>query len=426
MSSVNVRRVLGGYSTSPENTLRRVVLASMLWEDQFYLDGESHAELVKRLVAVSDPKVVQNLALEARSNFKLRHIPLLLLRELARTNNLPAHVLTAVVQRPDEMGEFVSMYWKDKKEPLSSQVKKGLAACFNKFSEYQLAKHDKNSAAVSVRDVMFLTHPKPKNTDQEALFKRIAEKALATPDTWETKLSSGADKKSTFERLMSEGKLGALAFLRNLRNMRDAGVSTRAINSYAETLDVSKVLPFRYIAAARVVPEYSNMLERLMFKSLAGMQKIYGKTVLLVDVSGSMFDIKVSEKSELDRFDAAAALAVMCRELCDDVVIATFSDKVVAVNGLRGFELVNALRNSQNHSGTQLGKAIHSIKANVPNAERVIVFTDEQSFDVVPSVNNGYMVNVAAYEHSVSNKDGWESITGFSESVLAYIQAVES
>ena len=39
--------------------------------------------------------------------------------------------------------------------------------------------------------------------------------------------------------------------------------------------------------------------------------KLPGKTVFLVDVSGSMFGKRVSEKSDLDRFDAAAALAVL-------------------------------------------------------------------------------------------------------------------
>ena len=43
-----------GTQVSPinaERQLKRVTLAAMLWENQFYLDGKTHAELVKELVA---------------------------------------------------------------------------------------------------------------------------------------------------------------------------------------------------------------------------------------------------------------------------------------------------------------------------------------------------------------------------------------
>ena len=132
-----------------ERQLKRITLAAMLWEKQFYLDGKSHAELVKELVAKIAPEKVANLALEARTKFKLRHIPLLLVRELARNGKLQATALTSVIQRPDEMSEFLSIYWQEGKTAVSNQVKKGLAACFNKFSEYQLAKWNKNDHSLS-------------------------------------------------------------------------------------------------------------------------------------------------------------------------------------------------------------------------------------------------------------------------------------
>jgi 60 kDa SS-A/Ro ribonucleoprotein len=423
MSSVN-RRIRD--SISIDRMLRRVTLATMLFEKQFYVDGESNAELIKSLVAKADPKVTQALAIEARSKFKLRHVPLLLARELARTGNLPASVLTEVIQRPDEMGEFVAHYWSEKKQPLSNQVKKGLAACFNKFNEYQLAKWDKNSAAIRVRDVMFLSRPKPSNTAQEVLFKRIADDKLVTPDTWEVALSGGADKRETFTRLMDEGKLGALAFLRNLRNMADAGVSNTAIYTYASSLDVSKVLPFRFIAAARVVPQFKTMLETMMFRALADMPKLTGKTRVIVDVSGSMFGTKISDKSDLERFDAAAALAVMCRELCEEVEVYSFSTNAMRVsNQYRGFDLVEAIRNSQGHGGTNLHTAMSTItRGSVAN--RDIVFTDEQSVRKPDAPQGrGYVINVSSYKNGIDHKD-WIEINGFSEAVFDYIREYES
>jgi hypothetical protein len=411
-------------SITAERQLKRVTLAAMLWENQFYLDGKSHAELVKELVAKVQPAKVELLAQEARTKFKLRHIPLLLARELARHGKLQATALTNVIQRPDEMSEFLSIYWQEGKSAVSNQVKKGLAACFNKFNEYQLAKWNKNSAAIKLRDVMFISHPKPQSAEQAALFKRIADDSMATPDTWETQLSAGADKCGTFTRLMTEKKLGALAFLRNLRNMRDSGVADSLIREYAQTVDVSKVLPFRYIAAARIVPQYEDMLEQMMFRSLETHQKIPGKTVLVIDVSGSMFGTKISSKSDLDRFDAAAALAMLCREVCEQVEIYSFSGNAVRVAPRRGFALREAISRSQNHGGTYLGQAMRTINAN-GSYDRCIVFTDEQSYDRPEAPRGkGYVVNVASYQNGV-NHSAWTEINGFSEAVVDYIQALE-
>ena len=410
--------------TSTYDQLKRVTLASMLWEDQFYLDGKSHAELVRDLVAKAQPEQVADLAEMARSKFKLRHIPLLLARELARNGRLQAKTLTNIVQRPDEMSEFLSIYWQEGKTAVSNQVKRGLAACFNKFNEYQLAKWNKNRAAVKLRDVMFISHPKPQSAEQAELFKRIASDTLETPDTWEVQLSAGADKCETFTRLMQEKKLGALAFLRNLRNMTQAGVAESLIREYGATVDVSKVLPFRFIAAARIVPQFEDMLEQMMFRALADQPKLPGKTVLVIDVSGSMFGAPISQKSDLDRFDAAAALAILCREICEQVEIYSFSHDAVRVAPRRGFALVEAISKSQNHGGTELGQSMHTINAQT-SYDRVIVFTDEQSYDRPQSPRGrGYLVNVASYQHGV-NHSAWNEINGFSEAIVDYIQAFE-
>lgn len=409
-----------------EAQLARMTLATMLWEDQFYVDGQTIAQKLTDLVKQVSPEKVAILATRARDEFKLRHTPLLLAVALARIGKLTATTLNSVIQRADEMGEFLSMYWKDGKVPIANQVKKGLAQALCKFNEYQLAKFDKNSAAVSVRDVLFLTHAKPQNQAQEALFKRIANKQLATPDTWETQLSAGADKEETFSRLMAEKKLGALAFLRNLRNMVQAGISESEIRSYAQGIDVSKVLPFRYVAAARIMPQFEDMLENMMLRSLEQAPKLPGKTVLLVDVSGSMFGTKVSAKSDLDRFDAAAALAMLAREICEEVEIYTFSNSVVRVAPRRGFALRDALNQSQPHYGTYLGSALTYINANT-QYDRVIVFTDEATHDRVPDPvknTNNYILNVASYQNGINNGK-YVTITGFSEAVLEYIRLSE-
>src|SRR5579862_294049 len=211
---------------SPELQLRRSVLACLLWENQFYEDGIEIAGRIAELVPKVEAEKVAALAVEARERMKLRHAPLLLVREMARHathRGLVAETLERVIQRADELTEFVAIYWKDGRVPLSAQVKKGLAAAFPKFDEYQLAKYNRGGP-IKLRDVLFLSHAKPRDDKQAGVWKKLVWGRLATPDTWEVALSAGADKREAWERLLREQKLGGLALLRNLRNMREAGV----------------------------------------------------------------------------------------------------------------------------------------------------------------------------------------------------------
>ncbi len=122
---------------TPELALRRSVLACLLWESQFYEDGVEIGGRIQELVPRVEPARVAALAIEAREKMKLRHAPLLLVREMARHKThraLVAETLARVIQRADELAEFVAIYWKDGKTSLSGQVKKGLAAAFGSDS----------------------------------------------------------------------------------------------------------------------------------------------------------------------------------------------------------------------------------------------------------------------------------------------------
>lgn len=408
---------------SPELALRRSMLACLLWESQFYEDGVAIAGRIAELVPKVAPESVAALAVEAREQMKLRHAPLLLVREMARHKThraLVAETLSRVVQRADELAEFVAIYWSAGKAPLSAQVKKGLAAAFTKFDEYALAKYNR-PGPVKLRDVLFLSHAKPLDAAQAELWKRLVEGKLDTPDTWEVALSGGADKREAWERLLRERKLGALALLRNLRNMKEAQVSERLVLDGLRTLNAARVLPFRFIAAARHAPQWEPELEQAMLRSVAEQPKLAGKTVLLVDVSGSM-DEPLSARSEMKRTDAAYGLAILLREIAEKVDVFTFSDNLVQVPARRGFALRDALERSQPHGSTYLGRALDELSGGY---DRLIVITDEQAHDRVRDPKGaGYMINVASYKNGVGYGK-WTHIDGWSESVIEYIRAVE-
>jgi 60 kDa SS-A/Ro ribonucleoprotein len=418
---------------SPELQLRRSVLACLLWESQFYEDGVEIAGRIAELVPKVAAEKVAALAVEAREQMKLRRAPLLLVREMARhkTHRAPvSETLARVIQRADELAEFIAIYWKDGRVPLSGQVKKGLAAAFPKFDEYQLAKYDRGGP-IKLRDVLFLCHAKPRDTAQEAVWKRLIWGRLTTPDTWEVALSSGANKREAWERLLREQKLGALALLRNLRNMRDAGVDESLLLNALREVSTTRVLPFRFLAAARYAPQWEEALEQAMLKSVSAAEKLPGKTIVLVDVSGSM-TAPLSRRSEMQRTDAAYGLAVLLREIGEKVSVFSFSDNLVEVPARRGFALRDAIDASQPHSSTQLGKAVEGLNRN-EKYDRLIVITDEQAHDSVPGpkggpggppLHKGYVINVASYKNGVGYGK-WTHIDGWSESVIEYIRALE-
>lgn len=432
-----------------EQQLRRSVMACMLWEDQFYEDGRTIADRITETIPMVEPEKVAQIAIDARGKMKLRHVPLLIAREMAR---LPKHkafvsyVLGEVIQRPDELTEFLAIYWKDGKQVLSGQVKKGLAKAFVKFNAYQLAKYNRGDA-IKLRDVLFLCHAKPVDKEQEDVWKKLVDGTLETPDTWEVALSSGGDKRKHWERLLGENKLGALALLRNLRNMHTVGVDTGLIRNALRLCKADRVLPFRFISAARYAPQWEPELEELMLKCLGVQDKIPGHTVMLLDVSGSMKN-QVSGRSEISRLDAACGVAMLLREICERVDVYTFSDRLVQIPARRGFALRDAAVNSQQHNGTPLGLAVKCVYADKTfhetgriygayynnrgdykgqnlRPDRLIVVTDEQSCDSVPDpIGKGYMINVASYRNGVGYGP-WIHIDGWSEAVIDYIRTYE-
>src|SRR5580693_4993858 len=133
---------------NPELQLRRLTLATMLFEDQFYVDGKTISEAITEAIKNVPLKTVAKLAIECREEQKLRHMPLFLVREMARSKKLEPGIvsdtLERVIQRADELAEFLALYWRDQKgkKTLSAQVKKGLAKAFTKFTEYDLAKYN--------------------------------------------------------------------------------------------------------------------------------------------------------------------------------------------------------------------------------------------------------------------------------------------
>ena len=443
-----------GKRFTPEMELKRTLMNCLLWEDQFYEDGVAIADRIKTLVPQVAPEKVAQLAIEAREQMKLRHAPLLVVREMARHEKhrvLVADTLARVIQRPDEMTELLAIYWADalgpmqqrKRQPVSAQIKKGLARALTKFDAYQLAKYDRDGA-VRIKDVLFLVHAKPKDAAQEKLWMQLVDGELNPPDTWEVALSAGKDKKATFERLISAKKLGYLALLRNLRNMENAKVDPQLVEeAILDKRGADKVFPFRYVAAARAAPSFEPALEKAMLADLAQRPKLKGKTIIVVDVSGSMYHSQLSERSDMNRATAAATLAAIARELCEKPKIyATAGSDAKRIHATKlvpprhGMALIDAiygLCQPLGGGGIFLKQVMDYLKKEERSADRIIVVTDEQDCgvgaadspqSVKPFGKHNYMINVASYQNGIGS-DAWTRVNGFSEAIMDWIAASE-
>ena len=214
-------------------------MACMLFEDTFYESGVLIADRIADLVGKVDGMAVAKIAREARGPMKLRHVPLWLARNLVKTGYSDASgVLTDVIQRPDEITEFMALYMKDGRVPLAHSVKRGLAEAFEKFDSYSFAKYDRDEKW-RLKDVLMMVHGKTKDIVRAggtkapdahgdvvfadpvkkkgyqrgkvrrhggSLAEQIINRTLETPATWEVILSAakaeGLSKKQAWEKVI--------------------------------------------------------------------------------------------------------------------------------------------------------------------------------------------------------------------------------
>jgi hypothetical protein len=421
----------------PLEQLKRSVMSCLLWEDEFYESGVSIAERVKELLDKVSQDDARHVPMDAKFKSMLRHMPLYLLTLFAERKWLKKDDVYKICTRVDDLSELLALYWKDGKKPISHQLIKGLAKKLPEFDEYALAKYNRDKK-IKLRDVFRIARPMPMNDEQSTLWKRVVAGELAVPDTWEVAISAcGNDnekKAMEFTRLLTEktrdeetgkeyNKLGDLAFLRNLRKMREVGVNDDLIRKSSANRRWGWIIPYQFITSAEYNPTLEDMLEKAMFKCLGDQEPIDGQVALLVDVSGSM-DSQVSAKSHVMRYDVAASLAILLRELCKDIKLYSFANELNLVPPRRGFALRDAIRKKIG-GGTEMWAAIRSVAKERHNRVMVVI-TDEQTQDTgrFSDANSDLLVivNVASYQNGVGYEKGVVHVYGWSDSVVNWLR----
>jgi 60 kDa SS-A/Ro ribonucleoprotein len=443
---------------TPLQELRRSVLSCLLWEDTFYENGKSIAERIAENAAKVDPHSLANLAIEARQSFHLRHVPLLLLTILAKTGagipRLTRDTVEAVISRPDELGELLSIYWKDGKTPLAHGLQKGLRQAMTKFDAFQFWKWNRDSA-IKIRDVAFITHATFPDLDRQMLMANMVNRTFfpektkggfelaklglegdprkETPETWEALIAAAGSnrevRRGIWEELLKRalnrqsGGFGYMAILRNLRNMTADDVNAQLIEMAIEArIGAKRVLPFRFVQAAKITPQFFRSLDTALKASIVHQEPMPGITVLVVDCSGSM-TTPLSQHGQVSRLDAAAALAGCVH---GQTRLIAFGHEAREVKPVPGLACVDILQSSGVGHSTNAHLGVMLANQMKPLPDRIIIITDEQVSQSLPScaIPAKYIINVGPYKNGIGFGE-WTKIDGFSASTLDYIREFE-
>lgn len=380
------------YSMADKEKLVTQVLTSFFGETKYY--GDTTNDLIKTANAVieKEPKFVANLARYARKEMHLRSVSHALTALIAHKEESKPYikeVMRDVVERADDITEILACYLSMFGKPIPNGLKKALAEAIGKFNMYQISKYNGGNKSIKFRDVLRLTHSKPKTEEQQNIFNAIINDTLPTADRWETELSANGNTKESWEKLIEEKKLGYMAMLRNLRNIINANPCNinKVYEKLADRNEVlkSKQLPFRFFSAYRELQNVSNAgskvfdtLEIALEHSIENLPKLKGRTVIAIDTSGSMTS-PISSKSKVECADIAKLIAVMGAKLCDDVILYNFDTEISKFNYTnRGGIISTSLAINTNGGGTNISLPLQKMLVENVQADRLIILSDNE------------------------------------------------
>jgi hypothetical protein len=492
-----------GYARDAKGELFLLAVANMVGESAFYEKADQRDERYEQLVrqvAVADAGWMLGFLGWLRSDANMRSASLVGAAEAVKARLDAAklgevgngarnrQLIDAALQRPDEPGELLA-YWTSRYgRALPKPVKRGVAdAVLRLYTERALLKYDTTSHGYRFGDVIDLVHPTTDKPWQgllfhEALNRRhnrdrgvivqqlpmlwanelLREEAQERPEvllegdrlreagmTWEDALSlagSKVDKAKLWEALISS--MGLMALARNLRNFDQAGVSDEVAATVAarfadpEQVAKSRMFPFRWLAAYRNAPSlrWGHALDKALTASLSNVPKLPGRTLILVDMSGSMWDPAGGRLSDMKRCDVAAVFGAALAMRAEYPLLVSFGTDSRVVSVPKGGSLLKLVEATT--SGMGGTDTIGAIRRHYAGHDRVIIVTDEQAMawgynaqrvdqaqvsNSVPAHVPLYTWNLAGYQHghAPSGSGNRHSFGGLSDAAFRLIPLLE-
>lgn len=461
-------------------------------EDLFYESAGDRAARVDRLiqdVATNDPAWVLGLVGWLRSTAGLRSsavnvaVAAAHARVAAGSAGSTRQIVDAAIARADEPAELLACWIARHGRTIPSSVKRGVSDAVRRtWNESSVLKWRGKGARgdLSMRDVLNLAHPSAKDDHQAALFEAILAEAYgreadltALPvmkaraeflsleeDDAAARLSGvGAEERIRAAALTHEviaGKLGVIpaavwatlvprmgytALMMNLRRMLESGVGDEVVREVSgrladpDEVRRSGVMPVKLLSAYRNAPlEFAAALQRAMEVSTENVPALKGRTLVLVDCSGSM-GAPLSERGTLTRMDAASVFGAALALRGEDVTLVRFGSRSEEVAFRRGDGVLRLSdRMTASMGGTNTRGAVGGHYAG---HDRVIVLTDEQAgygyygggdvFASVPEKVHAFTWNLAGYRaaHAPSGAHR-HAFGGLSDAGFGLISRVET
>ncbi|WP_155369648.1 TROVE domain-containing protein [Catellatospora vulcania] len=482
-----------GYAREPKLELFLLAVSNMVGEQTFYERADDRDARFRDLVAkvaVADPAWFARFVPWLRLGANLRSASVVAALEGAKAQvaaGIPGSraVVDAALQRADEPGEALAYWLSVHGRALPKPVKRGIAdAAVRLYHERSLLKYDSDGHALRFADVLELTHPSPRDAAQGELFQHALDRrhqrdnplpetlrvlraraelmalpveqraavldpqALAAAGmTWEALAGwrQGPLDAAAWSAVIPS--MGYLALLRNLRNFDQAGVSDEVAAAVAAKLsdpdevDRSRVLPMRFLSAYNAAPSlrWAYPLEKALQFALGNVPRLDGRTLVLVDTSGSM-DSPFSRDGSLRCWDAATMFGLALAARAADATVVSFSNDT-KVFGLRPGESVLKAVQRFKDGGWFFGAGTateHAVRKHYAGHDRVVILTDEQanwhgSTDVaaaVPARVPVYTWNLAGYRlghtPSVAKRHTFGGLTDAAFSMIGLIESGES
>ncbi|WP_151478508.1 TROVE domain-containing protein [Streptomyces albicerus] len=486
-----------GRERDPRSELFLLAIANFVSQNTFYETGAARDDRFARLVrelAVSDPSWTASMLGWLRGEGNMRTASIVGAAEYVKARldagatDGPANrqVVASVLRRPDEPGELLAYWTALYGRNVPKPVKRGIADAVRRlYSGKSLLKYDTASKGYRFGDILNLVHaaPDPDKPWQGELFQyaldrrhnpdtavppasnRVltahrelmalpvaerravvtsadgAERLAAAGMTWEALAGwlQGPMDKAAWEAVIPS--MGAMALVRNLRNCDEAGVSdevaARVAVKISDPAEVarSRQFPFRYLAAYQHAPSlrWSYPLEQALGHSLANVPALPGRTLVLVDRSGSMFYSRLSDRSELDRADAAAIFGTALALRAADADLVEFGTTSGRVKFRKGESVLKVLERFGDLGGTNTTEAV---RKHYKKHDRVLIVTDEQATyshygdptEQVPAHVPVYTWNLAGYRagHGPSGKGNRHTFGGLSDAAFRMVPLLEA
>lgn len=485
-----------GHLRDNRSELFLLAVANFVSQQTFYEDGEQRddrfAQLV-RVLAVGDPEWTAGLLHWLRRDGQMRTASIVGAAEYVKARldagaeDGPSNrqVVDSVLLRADEPGELLG-YWTSRYgRAVPKPVKRGIADAVRRlYHGKSLLKYDTASKGYRFGDILNIVHasPDPEKPWQGELFRYAldrrhhpeaavvpacdrtltahralmelpveerravvtgedaADRLAAAGMTWEALAGwlQGPMDAAAWEAVIPS--MGAMALLRNLRNFDEAGVSDEVAARVAakicdpDVVAASRQFPFRYLAAYRHAPSlrWAHPLEKALGHSLRNVPALPGRTLILVDRSGSMWS-PLSDRSQLNRADAAAIFGTALALRASHADLVQFGTKSAPVTYRRSESVLKVLERFGDLGGTNTAEAV---RLHYRGHDRVLIVTDEQAgfsyaadaTAAVPSTVPVYTWNLAGHRvgHAPSGGANRHTFGGLSDAAFRMVPLLEA